>query len=611
MFYSKVRSPSDSGNIQDLARNATKWCYCKSYAYNEWDELHRGDVWRKMKRPCTVGPDENIAQNIKMENKKEIQRKILTDRPKTVGSRLYLRGLEESYKNRKTASEQLIPLKQKQVGKNSGKEKEKITIDTNSKIFKLAHGLVKTPNIRRFHGNDDNSTSEESTSDDDDDDNNTDDELSNSRRRKSSSKSFKGGFLSPERINVEARRASRGNNDMAGLLRLAIERQRRLSCVTSDEYAEWALKMGITHETKEHSDNEADETEITEDKDCDQRKQLVNERETSEMGASGTEWDHGGGKQESKSKVQNVNISSHKAGMYSKTNEKKLLPNQLNCEKIEKKNLTERATRTREPKKGIELKNSSKNKIDTKMKNELNRKENPEKTRENKSATSDTKRKSDERQSQDGTSQDEQSEQTTDETPTETKETGEIESIEGTTIEKHLSTQDICQNVSESTLKELQKISEDPNLFSSDDDDEDTDESDDPQIDEKHKAKEAAEAAELVEKEMKMKKELELIHRRLQVSSFESKKFKLKIYVKPQLRYKTERMYLLRRKNLLHRQIALASQDVAGADAMIPGSENRFTLQVCQSVSLFRYILIMCIIQQKSFVQLTSFHTFL
>ena len=520
----------------------------------------------------------------------------MTDRPKTVGSRLYLRGLEESYKNRKTASEQLIPLQQKQTGRNSGKEKEKITIDTNSKIFKLAHGLVKTPNIRRFHGNDENSTSEESTSEDDDNDNNTDDELSSSRRRKSGSKSFAGGFLSPERMNVEARRASRGNQDMAGLFRLAIERQRRLSYVTSDEYAEWALKMGITHDNKEYSDDGADETEITEDKDSDKRKQLINDSETSEMGTSGTEWYRGRGKQVNKSKMeelpaaQNVNISSHKVGMHSKTNEKKLLPNQINNEKLEKKSLTERTTRTLEPRKGIELKNSSKNKIDTKIKNKLNRKEIPEKTRENKSATSDRKRESDERQSQDGNSQDEQSEQTTDEIPTETKETGDIESIEGATTDKHLSTQDICQNVSESTLKELQKINEDRNLFSSDDDDEDTDESDDKQIDEKDKAKEAAEAAELAEKEMKMKKELELIHRRLQVSSFESKKFKLKIYVKPQLRYKTERMYLLRRKNLLHRQIALASQDMAGADAMIPGSENRFTLQVCRfQVGVFIY----------------------
>ena len=214
------------------------------------------------------------------------------------------------------------------------------------------------------------------------------------------------------------------------------------------------------------------------------------------------------------------------------------------------------------------------------MKNDLNRTEKRENPRENKLVTRDTQRLGDERQSQDSTSQDEQSEQTTDEISSGTTKSGNIgTSIEPTTdsSEKQLSTQDICQNVTDLTLKELKRINEDPNLFSSDDDDDDTDEADDTEINEKDKAKEAAE---LAEKEMKMKKELEAIHRRLQVSSFESKKFKLKIYVKPQLRYKTERMYLLRRKNLLHRQIALASQDMAGVDAMIPGSENRFTLQV-------------------------------
>ena len=591
MFCLKVRSPSESANIQDLARNATKWCYCKSYAYNDWDELHRSDVWRRMKRPCTVGPDENIAQNIKLENKRDIQRKILTDRPKTVGSRLYLRGLEESYKNRKTDREQqLIPLQQKQAGKSNGKEKEKISIDVNSKVFKLAHGLVKTPNIRRFHGNDDNSTSEESVSDDDYNDNNGDDELSNSRRYKLNSKNFGGGYLSPERMNLEARRASRGNEDMAGLFRLAIERQRRLSYVTSDEYAEWALKMGLTHDNNnDHLDNEVDEGEINKDKDCDQRNQLKNDRETSEMSTSGTEWDQGGRKQGSKSKVeklsavQNVDFTNHVARMHSKTNEEKRLPNQSNGDKLEKINLTERTTRIREPRKGVELKNSSRNKFDAKMQNDLNRKEKRENPRENKLVTHDTQRLGDERQSQDSTSQDEQSEQTTDEISSGTTKSGNIgTSIEPTTdsSEKQLSTQDICQNVTELTLKELKRINEDPNLFSSDDDDDDTDEADDTEINEKDKAKEAAEAAELAEKEMKMKKELEAIHRRLQVSSFESKKFKLKIYVKPQLRYKTERMYLLRRKNLLHRQIALASQDMAGVDAMIPGSENRFTLQV-------------------------------
>ena len=250
---------------------------------------------------------------------------------------------------------------------------------------------------------------------------------------------------------------------------------------------------------------------------------------------------------------------------------------------LEKINLTERTTRIRDPKKGIELKNSSRNKLDAKMKNDLNRKEKRENPRENKLVTRDTQRLGDERQSQDSTSQDEQSEQTTDEISSGTTKSGNIgTSIEPITdsSEKQLSTQDICQNVTDLTLKELKRINEDPNLFSSDDDDDDTDEADDTEINEKDKAKEAAEAAELAEKEMKMKKELEAIHRRLQVSSFESKKFKLKIYVKPQLRYKTERMYLLRRKNLLHRQIALASQDMAGVDAMIPGSENRFTLQV-------------------------------
>ena len=543
-----------------------------------------------MKRPCTVGPDENIAQNIKLENKRDIQRKILTERPKTVGSRLYLRGLEESYKNRKTDREQqLIPLQQKQPGKSNGKEKEKISIDVNSKVFKLAHGLVKTPNIRRFHGNDDNSTSGESSSDDDYNDNNGDDELSNSRRYKFNSKNFGGGYLSPERMNLEARRASRGNEDMAGLFRLAIERQRRLSYVTSDEYAEWVSKMGITHENKEYSDNEADEGEIAEDRDCDQRDQLKNDKETSEMSISNTEWDQGGRKQGSKSKVeklpavQNVNVSNHPSRMHAKTNERIRLPNQSNGEIIEKINLTENTTRIRESKKGTELKNPSGNSPNTKVKENPKSKQERSKLRENRPMSSDAKRESNERQSQDSNSQDEQSEQTSDDISTETTKSGKIEtSTELTTdlFEKQLSTQDICQNVTDLTLKELQRINEDPNLFSSDDDDDDTDEPDDTQTDEKDKAREAAEAAELAEKEMKMKKELEAIHRRLQVSSFESKKFKLKIYVKPQLRCKTERMYLLRRKNLLHRQIALASQDMAGADAMIPGSENRFTLQV-------------------------------
>ena len=75
-------------------------------------------------------------------------------------------------------------------------------------------------------------------------------------------------------------------------------------------------------------------------KTCDQRDQLKNDRETSEMSISNTEWDQGGGKQGSKSKVeklpavQNVNVSNNTHGMHSKTNEKKRLPNQLNGEAI-------------------------------------------------------------------------------------------------------------------------------------------------------------------------------------------------------------------------------------------------------------------------------------
>ena len=509
-----------------------------------------------------------------MKSKRDIQRKLLTDRPKTVASRLYLRGLEDSYKNRKTDSEQLIPIQQKQAGRNNGKEK--ISVDINSKIFKLAHGLVKTPNIRRFHGNDDSNTSEESTSEDDNDINsNTDNELSNFRRYNPNSHNS-GGFLAPEGMNLEARRASRGNEDMAGIFRLAIERQRRLSVVTSDEYAEWALKMGITNYNGGYSDDEVDETEITEDKDYDP----TNDIKISEMSTSDTNWNYGGGNKDSKSKVQNlpavqnVNFSNNTSGIHSKLSEKKRLPNQSCNETTEKINLIDRTTRIREPKKGRELKKSPRNTLNTKVKDELNRKKERENLRENKSVINDAKHESVESQSKDSL---EQSEQTNDEIPTDT-----TNSTTGPTTdlsENHLSTQDICQNVTDLTLKELKKINEEPNLFSSDDDD-DTDESDDKETDEKDKAKEAAKTAEVAEKEMKMKKELELVQRRLQVSSFESKKFKLKIYVKPQLRYKTERMYLLRRKNLLHRQIALASQDMAGADAILPGSEGRFTLQV-------------------------------
>ena len=611
MFCFKTRTPSDSGNIQDLARNATKWCYCKSYAYNEWDELHRSDFWRRTKRPCTVGPDENIARNLMMKNRKDIHRKLLTDRPKTVGSRLYLRGLEQSYKNRKSTSEQLIPIQQKQAGRNNGKEQ--ISVDVNSKIFKLAHGLVKTPNIRRFYGNDDSNTSEESTLEDDDDNNNTDDELSNSRQYKPNSQNS-GGFLAPEGMNLEARRASRGNEDMAGIFRLAIERQRRLSVVTSDEYAEWALKMGITNNNGEYSDVEEDETEITGDKDYDPRSDLINGRKIPEMSTSDTKRNYDGEKQDNKSKiqnlpaVQNVNFSNNTVGTQSKPSEKKRLLNQLSGEATEKINLTERTARIRESKKGRELK-SSRNALNTIVTDELNRKKEREKVQNNKLVTNDTKHETDERQSQDSDNLDEQSEQTNDETET-TNSRKILTEPTADLSEKHLSTQDICQNVSDSTLKELMKIREEPNLFSSDDDD-DTDESDDKETNEKDNAKEAAKSAEVAEKEMKMKKELELVQRRLQVSSFESKKFKLKIYVKPQLRYKTERMYLLRRKNLLHRQIALASQDMAGADAILPGSEGRFTLQVnCFMVFTFGQVPLLSKLRQ-SFIRFDpTFHSY-
>ena len=510
-----------------------------------------------------------------MKNKRDIQRKLLTDRPKTVGSRLYLRGLEENYKNHKTTSEQLIPIQQKQAGRNNGKEK--ISIDINSKVFKLAHGLVKTPNIRRFHGNDDSNTSEESaTEDNDDNSTNTDEELSNSQRYKPNVQNS-GGFLAPEGMNLEARRASRGNEDMAGIFRLAIERQRRLSVVTGDEYAEWALQMGITNYNGEYSDGEADENEITEDKGYETTSDLINDGKIPERSTSDTNWNYDGGKQDSKLKVQNLPTS----GIHSKLNEKKRLSN----ETTEKISLTERTTRIREPKKGRELKKSPRNALNTKVKDELNKKKEREKVRENKSVISDTKHESGESQSQESANIHEQSDQTNDEIPTETNQRKIGTGLTTGLSEKQLSTQDICQNVTDSNLKELRKINEEPNLFSSDDDD-DTDESEEKETDDKDNVKEAA------EKEMKMKKELELVQRRLQVSSFESKKFKLKIYVKPQLRYKTERMYLLRRKNLLHRQIALASQDMAGADAILPGSEGRFTLQVsCFLVPLLDMLL--------------------
>ena len=595
------QKPLNTGKVQDLARSATKWFYCVNYSYNDWGELGSNDFCRNNQRPFTADPDENTSGNFNPGQRCKVERKHLLERPKTAAPVLCYQGqgrhvrLQKMGYMQNTNDKEMANATETQLNavKINNTEKERMPLDINSKIFKLAHGLAKTPNFRRSY--DEDTISEESTSASESDEETS--SLDRSYRLKQ-----RNSGLSSMDMYREARETSQGSKEATALFRLAIERQRRLS-IAPNEYSAWALKTGnIGSDKTGNSDHGKDRTEKSLPKlwkSSSSTKQysngaVSNVKPPAQLGRFrpiSKQNSREGKRQPSNEKLSNSNGNKHE----------KITCSMIANSKLNENNKTfigKEVSPKPEPYKG---RNSNISLPHPTNASSARTAGNTLKSDKSKKDAFHDKRQTTEHDNSSVRSKIENEKTTTILGNKDRKiDPNELEKEDNEKVDTsksrkagvfmapkidpkvfplaHSSTQALCQNVSVSTLNELKRIEEEAEILSSEDEDEIVEET---TPDKKDDIKEKN------EEEKDLKKELEMIHRRLQVSSTGRKKFALKSYVKPHLRYKTDRMYLLRRRNLLHRQIALAAQDSAYRQTSIPWPNQRLGLQVIHKLFSF------------------------
>ena len=513
--------------------------------------MDSSDFWRKYKIPFTVDPVQGHHR----------PKKVSIKRPKTAASTLYPQDpsrhmpskAELAGNKQNTSAKEITKTKQIRVNVIVNKydtKKEGAPLDIHSKVFKLAHGLIKTPS-RSFQGD----VSEKSTSCSESDEETS--TLGNSHRLNKRNS----GYLSSMDMYNEARKTSRGSEETTALFRLAIERQRRLS-VAPNDYSVWGSKVGSSagdgdrfiSRPKSGKDfkaklpevgksNNSRNVQINHDHNTNEKHSIIRSvQRCADLAQLNNDYSSGftGNKKKKitivKGAVLDVSLVQSTEGN---------TPGSLI---LAGKKFDNRKIITNEERKPGQLDNDvggpkpENEKTFTTLDKEVGKASQTEMTN-NDDVQQETEEKS--------------------------RKVGAPKIDPKNVPLANSSTEALCQNVS--TLNELKKIRKEASISSS---------SDEEESDEETERSKEDDTKGNNDEDKNMKEELEMIHRRLLVSSYDTKKFTLKSYVKPHLRYKTERMYLLRRRNLLHRQIALAAQDSPGCKTVLPWRDQRFGLQV-------------------------------
>ena len=571
----QVPTPSYNKNIQDSARKGTKWCFYRNKSCVFLDKLDTSDC--RTKKRQVIANQVQGSLYTKSGPGNYGQRKLATGMLKTASPLLCSSSQERTVRyqqsNNNGTFEKRTRTNQQKLSRmieSKSNKKEKVPLDIKSKVFQLAHGLIKTPNLRRSYDRD-ITISEEL-------------KFPNDSDEESGHPNSQNNILSALDMYQEARKASKGSEEATALFRLAIERQRRLS-ITPNKYSLWALKAGIRT------------TSNTEDI-------IINDKINYGDSTGGVKTrglpDIAIVKSSRKPDIQIENPSDEQSStstipiMSLGQNERdsRDLTNSIDFQNIKMINDDYHSGLQGTLRKKNELRThtySGETKNISQVQKTVNESQH-DRGHENEDRDPDILsnciiiRFDQIKQTANGNLstllKDEESELSTCNRENNIqRKTSRLDFITQPNITPKVlpldptSEEAVCQNLPVSTVDEHKEAEEVTDILNSEDTDEITEDLPDKLDASKRKVENVGHKKDL-------KHELEKISGKLQVSSSDTKKISSKTYVKPHLRHKTEKMYLLKRKNLLYRDIALALRQRPDSETLLLGRDQRLNLQV-------------------------------